>query len=174
MYTVAELASLSGDSIAPGDLPVDPRTVDNQSESGEEDSNEGRKQESDGRSHEGVEGAAAANNNKENPASLFADESCTGKNKYQYCWRLSWKQIADLEGEEVDYGAGLDKITWKVIKSVKNDVIGPDRECGVKLDFYFFKKSISRALLLLWPGDMWDQYNEMVRKVNGQFNPTKK
>ena len=99
---VATLAALAGCILAPDDLPIDPSTLENQSKSEKEDSNEGSNKESDSGGPDNVGGAAAANGNKGNPDGLFADESFAGENKYQHFWRLSWRKISEyLEGGQV-------------------------------------------------------------------------
>ena len=124
--------------------------------------------------------ASSSDNSEEEPnlQSVFFGEAgsdepqtAVGENRYQRRFRFAWAEIAKLEGDEVAVGSRLDKITWKVVKSVEDDEIGSDGYCGVKPQFDFHKKTVAEAFLLLWPGEMWAQYKQMVRKVREEVNP---
>ena len=122
---------------------------------------------------EGREDAENSNNGSEPTTDASVPTITRGENKYQQKFRLSWEQIAQLEGVEVKAGRNLDEITWKVVSSVTADEIGADGYCGMK-DFSFYKKPLAEAFMDLWPGDFATQYEYMVKEVRDVINPQRK
>ena len=72
-------------------------------------------------------------------------------------------------------GKGVEEINWKVVSEVNADNFDDEEGyCGVKKEFGFDKMSLADAIILLWPGDLWEQKDLMNKVLCQVVNPDRK
>ena len=117
--------------------------------------------------------------NDVNPAGLFSDvpEGSTetaGEDRFQRGYRTAWEEIRRLEGTEVSVGNNRDEIVWTVVNEVAGCGIDWEaNQCRPK-DPDFDTKSLADALLLMWPGDIWEQLELVNRRVREENKERKR
>ena len=113
------------------------------------------------------------------PAGLFSDippeevnrPGVGGENRFQVAYREAVDRIKRLHGTEVKSGKNMDQITWTVVDEVDGHSLKLWEDSCVKKvkDPAFYTSSLADSLLLLWPGNIWMQWeymNKMIREDN--------
>ena len=81
-------------------------------------------------------------------------------------------KIKELTNTEVIAGKGNNEICWKVIVSSDLDKLGSrQKENGnLKNGFEILRLDLAECIINFWPGDLWEQHNELNNKIEERMN----